>query len=139
MKNLLISSMMFSILYLIFSIFRKRNYAKYKKQSFRLIWIIFILMLLIPIFTMGIRIPIQWGVTTPISAGIVNSIQNFQVPWNSFLYYFTKIWRLGFILSISIVVIHYTYFRISLNRSLLGSKLESEKIVKDYNLTIEFI
>ena len=137
MRTLILSSIMFSILYFIFSILRKINYAKYKKQTFRLIWIILILMLLIPILTMGIRIPIQLDIITPISADIVNSLQNFQLPWNSFPHYFTKIWELGFVLSISIVVIHYIYFRISLNRSLFGSSLEATKIVEDYNLPIQ--
>lgn len=137
MKSLLISSTIFSILYFIFTIFRKTYYSKYSKQTFRIIWIILILKLLIPILRIGIKVPIQWNVITPISADMVNSLQRFQLPWNSFPHYFIKVWALGFILSISIVTIHYIYFRISLNRSLLGSNLELEKIVKDYNLPIE--
>ena len=139
---------MFSILYLAFSIFRKTNYAKYKKQTFRLIWIILILKLVVPSWILIPKLPFKFNMmdtitkyiptnlSSDISASTVNSSQIFQMPWKPYFYYFNKIWVLGFLISISIVIIHYIYFRISLHTSLLEDSSKAEKLINNYKLPI---
>ena len=139
---------MFSILYLAFSIFRKTNYAKYKKQTFRLIWIIFILKLVVPSWILIPKFSFQFNmmdiitkyipinISRDVSAGTVNISQTFQMPWKPYLQYFNKIWVVGFLISISIVIIHYIYFRISLHKSLLEDSSKAEEVINTYKLPI---
>lgn len=148
MKGILISSISFSILYFILIIFRKVNYEKYKKQTFRLLWIILILRLLIPRLMINSKTFTQWKVMGTISRNISNNIYNrvpastvnlfqrIQVFWNPLFHHFTKVWVIGFLISISIIIAHYIYFRRTLNRSLLAYNLETETIRNKYNLPV---
>ena len=148
MKGILISSISFSILYFILIIFRKANYEKYKKQTFRLLWIILILRLLIPGLMINSKVFTKWKVMSTISGNIsnniysrvpastVNLLQRIQVFWNPFIRYFTKVWTIGFLFSISIIIAHYIYFRRTLNKSLLAYNLETETIINKYNLPV---
>jgi len=148
LKSLLISSLLFSILYFMFTIFRKINYTKYRKQTFRLIWIILILRLVIPSRVLVSKTPIQFNMmdtiakhipitlSSDVSAGTVNLLQNLQVPWESYFQYFNKIWAVGFLISIFIVMIHYIYFRISLKKSLLEDSSKVEELINTYRLPI---
>ena len=90
-KGLLTSSLVFSILYFLFIIFRKNNYGKYRKQTFRLIWIILILRLLVPSGGLVSKIPSQFNminriakdipvvfaaVSDPVGTGLIEDIDN---------------------------------------------------------------
>ena len=104
MKSILISSISFSILYFILIIFRKANYEKYKKQTFRLLWIILILRLLIPRLMINSKTFTQWKVMGTISRNISNNIYNrvpastvnlfkrIQVFWHPIYHHFTTVW-----------------------------------------------
>lgn len=146
-KGLLTSSLVFSILYFLFTIFRKNNYGKYRKQTFRLIWIILILRLLVPSGGMVSKIPFQFNminrivkdtpvtVNRDISMGTRNLLQSFQVSWE-FLRYFNKIWAVGFIISILTLGSHYFYFRISLKKSLIEDSSKIEELRNTYKLQV---
>ena len=147
MKGLLTSSVVFSILYFIFITFRKKNYAKYRRQTFRLIWIILILRLLVPSGGLVSKIPSQFNMINriakdipvtlnrDISVGTRNLLQSFQVSWD-FLKYFNKIWAVGFIVSILILGVHYFCFRISLKKSLLENSSKIEELRNTYKLHV---
>lgn len=147
MKSLLTSSVVFSILYFLFTIFRKKNYGKYRKQTFRLIWIILILRLLVPSGMVVSKIPFQFNMINriakdspiilnlDISVETRNLLQSFQVPWE-FDRYFNKIWAAGLIISILILCGHYFYFRISLKRSLVEDSSKIEELRTTYKLHV---
>lgn len=146
-KGLLTSSLVFSILYFLFIIFRKNNYGKYRKQTFRLIWIILILRLLVPSGGLVSKIPFQFNMinriaqeipitlNSDISARTSNLLQSFQVSWE-FFRYFNKIWTAGFIISILILCGHYFYFRVSLKKSLVEDSPKTEQLRNTYKLHV---
>lgn len=136
MKALVFSSLVFSLLYLLFTVFRKKNYGKYSKQTFRWIWIILILRLLVPSRILLSRISLPTTLSRELSSRTVNSLQNFQVAWGPFLQYFNKVWAVGFLISFSFFIIYYIYFRKSLKGSLIEDSSKIDQLLNTYKLSI---
>lgn len=147
MKSILVSSLLFSALYLILIGFRKISYAKYRKRTFRLLWIILILRLLSPGLILSQKIPHQWnGISTisksipidlsnRISANTMDLLGRIQVFCDTSIHYFTRIWVIGFLFSLAVITIHYVYFHTSLNKSLVHNS-KTEEIIRNYSLPI---
>ncbi len=62
-----------------------------------------------------------------VPASTVNLLQRIQVFSEPFIPYFIKVWAIGFLFSIAIIIAHYIYFRRTFNKSLLAYNLETEK------------
>jgi beta-lactamase regulating signal transducer with metallopeptidase domain len=66
---------------------------------------------------------ISSNINSRVAASTVNLLQRIQVIWNPFIPYFAKVWIIGFLISISIIIAHYIYFHIAFNKSLLAYNL----------------
>lgn len=137
--------MVFSILYFIFIRFRKINYTKYRKQTFRWIWILLILKLIIPTWRItsiepniikNISKNISTTLTIHVSSGTENLLRKIQMLCDSYSHFFYKIWIVGFVISIMLVTLNYIYFHISLRRNLSKDNLKVKEIINTYKIPV---
>lgn len=114
-----------------------------------MLWIILIIKLIIPGSLLGSKVPIQWNPVETLSRKIsvsqntdilvntMDSIKIIQMPWDNFFEYFSKIWLLGFILSASIIILHYIKFNKELKDFLIPANDKiTEKLNHSYSLPV---